>query len=356
MGAAPQGRDDGDLLRRDQPALHRADQAAEPGRDLAALGDRPHADDALSGRHPQHRVRGRLGQGAGPRRQAGVGPTAGRPGPTSGSRRATRPARPTRPCTPRRRTCWPRSGPTTTTCPRSPTRCRRSPSSTRSTCRPSWPASGPTSRPAATARPWPSTSPARSRKWFTFTNGTHVDSLDPETFNRWYDFLELYVAKQAPITNSRGDPRRRAGDLPGGDGDPRGDAAARPDPAAADLRGRAGRLRAAAADPRPLRQRRRRLAAGPAAPRLRAVLRPRFPIPGTKARSWYLATGGAPERQPARRARAPNSFTWDAHARPLTDFTRRHRRGRRRPLDRHAAVPLGAEPAGQRRLLPDQAR
>ena len=40
------------------------------------------------------------------------------------------------------------------------------------------------------------------RKWFTFTNGTHVDSLDPETFNRWYDFLELYVAKQAPITKS----------------------------------------------------------------------------------------------------------------------------------------------------------
>ena len=32
------------------------------------------------------------------------------------------------------------------------------------------------------------------RKWFTFTNGTHIDSLDPATFNRWYDFLELYVA------------------------------------------------------------------------------------------------------------------------------------------------------------------
>lgn len=39
-------------------------------------------------------------------------------------------------------------------------------------------------------------------KWFTFTNGAHVDSLDPETFNRWYDFLELYVADQAPILNS----------------------------------------------------------------------------------------------------------------------------------------------------------
>ena len=41
-----------------------------------------------------------------------------------------------------------------------------------------------------------------SRKWFTFTNGTHVDSLDPTTFNRWYDFLQLYVAHQAPITKS----------------------------------------------------------------------------------------------------------------------------------------------------------
>src|SRR4051794_7072187 len=41
-----------------------------------------------------------------------------------------------------------------------------------------------------------------SRKWFTFTNGTHVDSLAPETFNRWYDFLELYVAHEAPITRS----------------------------------------------------------------------------------------------------------------------------------------------------------
>ena len=28
-----------------------------------------------------------------------------------------------------------------------------------------------------------------TKKWFTFTNGTHIDSLDPATFNRWYDFL-----------------------------------------------------------------------------------------------------------------------------------------------------------------------
>jgi uncharacterized protein len=39
------------------------------------------------------------------------------------------------------------------------------------------------------------------KKWFTFTNGAHIDSLDPATYNRWYDFLELYVANQAPIVN-----------------------------------------------------------------------------------------------------------------------------------------------------------
>jgi predicted acyl esterase len=39
------------------------------------------------------------------------------------------------------------------------------------------------------------------KKWFTFTNGAHIDSLDPETLNRWYDFLELYVAQQPPALN-----------------------------------------------------------------------------------------------------------------------------------------------------------
>ena len=39
-------------------------------------------------------------------------------------------------------------------------------------------------------------------KWFTFTNGAHIDSLDPATFDRWYDFLELFVAHQAPLLNA----------------------------------------------------------------------------------------------------------------------------------------------------------
>lgn len=35
-------------------------------------------------------------------------------------------------------------------------------------------------------------------KWFTFTNGAHIDALDPATFNQVFDFLELFVADRAP--------------------------------------------------------------------------------------------------------------------------------------------------------------
>ena len=41
-----------------------------------------------------------------------------------------------------------------------------------------------------------------TQKWFTFTNGAHIDSLDPASYNRWYDFLELFVAHKAPIENA----------------------------------------------------------------------------------------------------------------------------------------------------------
>jgi uncharacterized protein len=36
------------------------------------------------------------------------------------------------------------------------------------------------------------------KKWFTFTNGPHIDSLSPETYNRLYDFLSIYVGHQSP--------------------------------------------------------------------------------------------------------------------------------------------------------------
>ena len=86
-----------------------------------------------------------------------------------------------------------------------------------------------------------------TQKWFTFTNGAHIDSLDPATFNRLYDFLELFVAHQAPIVNSAL-PRAAApiiyqaamGTATGGPDHPAG----RSDPAAADVLTGARRLRA----------------------------------------------------------------------------------------------------------------
>ena len=47
---------------------------------------------------------------------------------------------------------------------------------------------------------------------------------------------------------------------------------------------------------------------------------PSFPIPGTVARSWYAGPGGALMSQPPG-TKGADGFTWDAHARPLTDFT-----------------------------------
>jgi predicted acyl esterase len=36
-------------------------------------------------------------------------------------------------------------------------------------------------------------------KWFSFTNGAHIDSLDPYTYDHWFDFLQLFVAHRAPM-------------------------------------------------------------------------------------------------------------------------------------------------------------
>ena len=65
-----QGRHGRRLLWRHQPALRRRYDAAPPGRDHAAIGDRQHRDDPLPGRPAQHRLRGAVGPGPGRRREA----------------------------------------------------------------------------------------------------------------------------------------------------------------------------------------------------------------------------------------------------------------------------------------------
>ena len=46
-----------------------------------------------------------------------------------------------------------------------------------------------------------------------------------------------------------------------------------------------------------------------------------FPIPGTTARSWYVGARRRARRPGPAADAAADGFTWDAHARPLTNFT-----------------------------------
>ena len=230
---------------------------------------------------------------------------------------------------------------------------------TRSTCRCSWRASGRTSRPAATAPSSSAHFTGTTQKWFTFTNGAHIDSLDPDTYNRWYDFLQLFVAHQAPIENAAITTRRRAGHLPAGDGpaaDRRRHAAGRPDPADPDVRRRARRVRGAAVGPGAVRQRRRHgTARRPRAPGdPYAGFEQSFsslPDPGHH-RAHLVPRPGRHARPTRRRPRAGvNSFTADAHALPLTDFGDQHRHRRAVGQRVAVAVELEAEPGGHRGLV-----
>jgi uncharacterized protein len=156
-------------------------------------------------------------------------------------------------------------------------------------------------------------------KWFIFTNGTHVDSLDPDTFNRWYDFLELFVAGRAPIVDSV--PIHAAGPaiyqqamgIPG--------VTLPPDPIQ-EQPTYSGAL-AAFEQLKPIRVLFDNGAGGSTPGQPDAAFErsfSSFPIPGTIARSWYLAAGGAlAGRPPARKL--VNAFTWNAHALPPTDFS-----------------------------------
>ena len=155
-------------------------------------------------------------------------------------------------------------------------------------------------------------------KWFTFTNGVHGDSLDPATFTRMYDFLELYVARRAPklspaIKSLVPTLYSSLLAIPGVTL-PNDPIQAEPTYAAA--------LRAFQALPsvRILFDN----GAGSSTPGAPVAAFEqsfaRFPIPGTQARSWYLSASGALVPSPPTQA-AADQFTWDTRARPATTFT-----------------------------------
>ena len=162
-------------------------------------------------------------------------------------------------------------------------------------------------------------------KWFTFTNGAHIDSIDPYTYDRWYDFLELFVAHQAPIVNQA---ITRAA-------------------APVIYQSAMGVNDAETLPPDPIQLQptyQSALSAFEALPQIRVLFDngagqsptgsttpgdpypgfeqsfSKFPIPGTKAQYWYLGSGGtlndkAPTRQ------GINSYTSNAKALPPTDYS-----------------------------------
>ncbi|HSS34186.1 MAG TPA: CocE/NonD family hydrolase [Solirubrobacterales bacterium] len=157
------------------------------------------------------------------------------------------------------------------------------------------------------------------RKWFTFTNGTHIDSLDPATFNRWFDFLELYVAKQPPILGSAvihaAAPLvfQEAMGIPG--------VTLPPDPI--QLQPTYSSALAAFEAQKPIRvlfdSGAGGLAPGQPYPTAEKSF-DEFPIAGTKAKTWFLAPGGSlASKAPA--GTQADGFTWDANALPATDFS-----------------------------------
>ncbi len=158
------------------------------------------------------------------------------------------------------------------------------------------------------------------RKWFTFTNGTHIDALSPETFNRWYDFMKIYVAEQSPITNAAlvqlAAPIifQEAMGIPGLTlpTDP-----IQLQPTLAGARNEFEKL----GQVRVLFDNGAGRPARPGAPYPGFEYSfPRFPAPGTSVGTWFLSQAGKLESHPPRRT-ARASFRADPHSTPLTNFT-----------------------------------
>jgi uncharacterized protein len=164
-------------------------------------------------------------------------------------------------------------------------------------------------------------------KWFTFTNGAHIDSLDPYTLNRLDDFLELFVAREAPRENTGilhaaapivyqaalGLPSEDHVTLPA---DPIQEKATYAEALSAFTALPEIRVlfdNGAGTSPNG------NTTAGNPYPGFEQSFSA-FPIPGTVARSWYLGPTGSLDEEPAA-ADGEDTYTSDASATPLTDYT-----------------------------------
>jgi predicted acyl esterase len=169
------------------------------------------------------------------------------------------------------------------------------------------------------------------KKWFTFTNGAHVDSLDPATFNRWFDFLSIYVAKESPLVS--GAVIRAAAPLIYNTalGVPASDLMTLPNDPIQLKPTYAGALSAFEKLPRV----RVLFDNGAGRTPLTGALDPQpgnpypgyehsfstFPVPGTTTRSWYLSAGGKLLGDGPGSGATIEKFTADPKATPANDYT-----------------------------------
>jgi hypothetical protein len=166
-----------------------------------------------------------------------------------------------------------------------------------------------------------------NEKWFTFTNGAHIDSIDPYTYDRWYDFLQLFVAHQAPLVNLA--PTQAAAPIiyQSAMGLPQSDVVTLP--------------------PDPIQVQptyQSALAAFEALPQVRVLFEngagksptgqttpgdpyptfeqsfSAFPIPGTTARTWYFGPSGTLNDNPPANG-GTDTYTSNAAALPPTDYS-----------------------------------
>ncbi|MBS1882915.1 MAG: CocE/NonD family hydrolase [Actinobacteria bacterium] len=158
-----------------------------------------------------------------------------------------------------------------------------------------------------------------TKKWFTFTNGAHIDSLDPATFNRWLDFLELYVAKRSPLV--AGAVAHLAAPLIFQEAFGISGLTLPPDPV--QLQPTYSGALSAFEGGKEVRVLFDNGAGGSSPGQPYPSFEDsftQFPIPGTRAKAWYLAPGGALAAKPPAAPHA-DEFTWDAGTLPLQDFT-----------------------------------
>ena len=165
-----------------------------------------------------------------------------------------------------------------------------------------------------------------SRKWFTFTNGAHIDSIDPATYDRWYDFLQLFVAHQAPIKNAAATRAAAPVIYQQAMGLPQSDAVTLPADPIQTIPTYSGALAAfekllpvrvlfdngAGTSP----------SGSSTAGDPYAAFEQSFtslPVPGTTAHTWYLGPAGTLSAKPPTSGGA-DAYTSNASALPLTDF------------------------------------